>query len=83
MFVCDECINNFIIDGNLERLSFTLNMRSWGRCEDCHKVKECYDLTSGTYAHKDSIVGKSQIKNGRLTIGSLRKNLIINPSRRS
>lgn len=83
MFVCDECINNFIIDGNLERLSFTLTMRSWGHCEDCHKVKEFYDLTSGTYAHKDSIVGKSQIKNGRLTIGSLRKNLEpYNPSRR-
>jgi hypothetical protein len=51
-------------------------------CEDCLKETECYDLPSGNYAHKNSVIGKVQIKEGRVTIGSLRNKDSNNPSRR-
>lgn len=79
MFICDKCINSYIISGGLERLLYC--SRSYGMCEDCHKEKECYDLPSGNYAHKNSLIGESQLKEGSVTIGSLRKDSN-NPSRR-
>ena len=60
MFICEDCIKNYIIDGvkwnESPRLIFYL--RSKGPCEDCHEVKLCYDLPHNSYYHKDSEYAK-------------------------
>jgi hypothetical protein len=80
LFICDKCIDNYIISGNLYRLLYC--PRSHGMCEDCKQYNDCYDLPTGSYAHKDSVIGKGQIQIGRATIGSLRNKSSDNPSRR-
>jgi hypothetical protein len=80
LFICDKCINNYIVSGNFDRLLYC--SRSHGMCEDCKQYRDCYDLPSGSYAHKDSVVGKAQMQRGSVTIGYLRNKEPDNPSRR-
>jgi hypothetical protein len=83
MFICDDCINNYYIDGDLTRLLYA--SRSHGLCEDCKRSKDCYDIPSGNYAHKGSVFGEQYAKRGRKTIGEIREGtheLIFNPSKR-
>jgi hypothetical protein len=71
MFVCEECIENYIIEGGLLRLQNTL--RSNGPCEDCRRTKLCFDLPHGMYAHKDSVFGKAMRAQGLPTVGQLKQ----------
>lgn len=39
MFICDQCLEQ----GYRREDIFTM-FRSYGRCEDCNKIKECHDI---------------------------------------
>lgn len=81
MFICDECIDNYYIDGDLARITYAF--RSHGQCEDCKQIKNCYEIPSGHYAHKDSLFGEQYKKEGRKTIGEIRnQSMNFNPSKR-
>ena len=60
MFICEDCIKNYQIDVPKEFL-----LRSQGPCEDCHKVKLCYDVPHGKYMHKDSPMAKRLRENAK------------------
>lgn len=49
MFVCEECIKNYDVD---DPLDVFLMMGSHGPCEDCGKVRDCYDLPHDSYKPK-------------------------------
>ena len=61
MFICEDCVKNYMIDdvewNKSTRLLFA--SRSNGPCEDCHKNRLCYDLPHDTYYHKNSIYAKN------------------------
>lgn len=49
MFVCEDCVKNYEVTGDLDLF---LKMGSFGSCEDCHRTMECYDLPHGSYVRK-------------------------------
>ena len=53
MFICADCIKDYIIDLPLEVLCI-----SYGNCEDCKEIKPCYDVPHNDYMHKDSLMAK-------------------------
>lgn len=45
MFVCTECVKDF--EGSSIDWAKKANWTSWGSCEFCRTVNNCYDLYSG------------------------------------
>lgn len=53
MFICEECIKNYVITGVV-----SLFLKSVGPCEDCHKQAICYDIPHNRYYRRDSQYGR-------------------------